>query len=325
MFNVLSHSLPILSHQESTKVRRCSRRTFFWVLTAIGLPAFLLIGIYQFRLEALAWHLWRTNFSQAPAGHSLDLDGYRVALDGIPIAGLSEDVSGLTYNQETNTLFSVLNKQPDLVEISLDGHLLRKVRIDGVKDMEGITHIDGNRFVIADERDSRLILIHLEDGVDRMDISNAPQIDLGIDASGNKNFEGVSWDERNNRLLVVKEKDPLRILSVEGFVKTKPNGTSNLRISQLTHSQSTSGKLRDFSSVTFHDQTEHPVLLSDESRMAVEYSAQGKPLSALALWKGFHGLKNNVPQAEGIAIGPDNRVYIVSEPNLFYVFAPYAN
>jgi len=33
-------------------------------------------------------------------------------------------------------------------------------------------------------------------------------------------------------------------------------------------------------------------------------------------------LEKTVPQAEGIAIGPDREVYIMSEPNLFYVFRP---
>jgi uncharacterized protein YjiK len=138
----------------------------------------------------------------------------------------------------------------------------------------------------------------------------------------NKNFEGVSWDGQNNRLLVVKEKNPLLVLSIEGFVNTNSSATQDLRIKQAIHSTSAPIKLRDFSSITYHDAMGHPVILSDESRLAVEYSAEGEPISMLALWKGFHGLENNVPQAEGIAIGPDNSVYIVSEPNLFYVFDP---
>ncbi len=56
--------------------------------------------------------------------------------------------------------------------------------------------------------------------------------------------------------------------------------------------------------------------------MAVEFDEDGQAISALALWRGFHGLKNNVPQAEGIAIGPEGQIFIVSEPNLFYVFSP---
>jgi uncharacterized protein YjiK len=39
-----------------------------------------------------------------------------------------------------------------------------------------------------------------------------------------------------------------------------------------------------------------------------------------ACFRGFHGLKQTVPQAEGVALDDDGTVYIVSEPNLFYVF-----
>jgi uncharacterized protein YjiK len=33
-----------------------------------------------------------------------------------------------------------------------------------------------------------------------------------------------------------------------------------------------------------------------------------------------HGLSRRVPQAEGLAVGPDGAIYVLSEPNLFYRF-----
>jgi uncharacterized protein YjiK len=57
----------------------------------------------------------------------------------------------------------------------------------------------------------------------------------------------------------------------------------------------------------------------------VEYDASGAPLSLLSLWAGRHGLQDSVPQAEGVAIGPEGEVYIVSEPNLLYRFDRNAN
>ena len=52
----------------------------------------------------------------------------------------------------------------------------------------------------------------------------------------------------------------------------------------------------------------------------VELDADGQPLSGLSLSAGRHGLERDVPQAEGMAMGPDGTLYLVSEPNLFYVF-----
>ena len=78
----------------------------------------------------------------------------------------------------------------------------------------------------------------------------------------------------------------------------------------------------DLSSVTVHDATGNMALLSDMSSVLAEYAPDGAPLSLLTLWSGWHGLTRSVPQAEGVAIGPDGAVFIVSEPNLFYRFDP---
>jgi len=78
--------------------------------------------------------------------------------------------------------------------------------------------------------------------------------------------------------------------------------------------------VRDLSSLQFDEQTGHLLALSDESRLVVELDADGQPLSSLSLSAGRHGLERDVPQAEGMAMGPDGTLYLVSEPNLFYVF-----
>ncbi len=43
-------------------------------------------------------------------------------------------------------------------------------------------------------------------------------------------------------------------------------------------------------------------------------------MNSLSLRKSFQGLQQSVPQAEGIALGDAGTFYLVSEPNLFYVF-----
>lgn len=282
-----------------------------------------LIAIYHYKLDALLLHVWKSHIMPSIyQTSSLGLDNYRVSIEGKPILGIDDDISGLTYNKDSNTLFSVLNGKPLVVELDLSGQVLRTIEVKGVRDMEGITHVEDNRYVVVDESDQKIILLELTEGMELVDASQAPQISLGLTATvNNKDFEGVSWDERNQRLLVVKERNPLSILDITGFVEG-PSTKSGLRISQIAPSVFSNLKLRDFSSITYHDPSGHLVLLSDESRIAAEYDFEGQALGALALWRGFHGLKKSVPQAEGIAIGPDNSVYIVSEPNLFYVFKP---
>lgn len=61
-------------------------------------------------------------------------------------------------------------------------------------------------------------------------------------------------------------------------------------------------------------------MLSHMLSMLVEHAPDGAVLGFLPLWKGMHGLTRSIGQAEGVAIGPDGDIFIVSEPDLFYRF-----
>jgi len=287
------------------------------VLLLLGAAAVL----HYLHLDAIWWHSWRMH--QAPPHHdSLALDHYRADIQAQPIDGLDDDVSALTFNTETGTLFAVLNGEPLLVELSVDGQLLRKLRINGVTDMEGLTHVAGDRYVIAEERSQRLIEIELPADVAELDVDGAPSLTIGLDLNGNKGFEGLSWDARLRRLLVVKERDPLRVLAVTGFVGAQAGAPMAVRIEELKTPGSPRLFMRDLSSLSLHDETGHLLLLSDQSNMLVEYDEEGHPRSLLGLWRGMGGLQHSVPQAEGLAIDGLRRLYMVSEPNLFYRFVP---
>jgi uncharacterized protein YjiK len=78
--------------------------------------------------------------------------------------------------------------------------------------------------------------------------------------------------------------------------------------------------VRDLSSLQFDERSGHLLALSDESRQILELDTEGRPVGNVSLSKGSMGLSKSVPQAEGIAMGDDGTLYLVSEPNLFYVF-----
>jgi uncharacterized protein YjiK len=78
--------------------------------------------------------------------------------------------------------------------------------------------------------------------------------------------------------------------------------------------------MRDFSSLTIDQRTGHLLVLSDESRMLLELDELGNPVSFISLAMGFNGLARSIKQAEGVAMDGQGTIYIVSEPNLFYVF-----
>ena len=292
-----------------------------FVAVSVLLLLVVAVTLHMTRLDALLWHGWQLAGKALP-DRALDLGRYHVDVEGRPIDGIEDDLSALTFNSETGTLWSVLNGLPLMVEISRDGELLRQIAIDGVSDMEGLTHVSGNRFVIAEERRQRLIVVVIPPNAERFSVEGAPSLKVGLDLNGNKGFEGASWDAVGQRLLVVKERDPLRVLAVTGFVDAAPNAPTSIRITELKSPDSPRLFMRDLSSLALHDASGHLLLLSDESHMLVEYDADGKPLSLLGLWRGMSGLQRTVPQAEGVAVDDTRRIYLVSEPNLFYRFAP---
>ncbi|HEY9277291.1 MAG TPA: SdiA-regulated domain-containing protein [Methylotenera sp.] len=283
----------------------------------------ILLTAYSWRLESIGWYLWHNHLSPNTKSSEFHLANYTASVNAKPLPGL-DDASGLTYHTPSNTLFTVLNQEPKIVQISTDGEILNTIEVIGVKDMEGITHVHGNQFIIVEESKNRLILVELNENQKRIDVSKLPQLTLSIDLTDrNKNFEGITWDESNNRILVVKERNPKQLLEIKGFVNADGNAQNqNVSIQDLTHIYPFLHSMRDLASITFHDESGHLVLLSEESKLIKEYNREGQAVSAMLLWKGFHGLSKAVPQAEGIAIGPDKKIYIISEPNLLYVFSP---
>ena len=62
-------------------------------------------------------------------------------------------------------------------------------------------------------------------------------------------------------------------------------------------------------------------LLLSEPRLISGHGRDNRQLlGVLPPWTGSHGLQRTVPQPEGLAVGPDGTIYLVSEPNLFYRF-----
>ncbi|MEN4827685.1 SdiA-regulated domain-containing protein [Pseudomonas sp. P39-UII1] len=289
------------------------------VLAACGLLAVLALGVaeQQFRWAERGWFNLKTWWQ--PAEQSMGLDRYRVVIEAQPVEGLDDDISALTYDPDRKTLFTVTNKRSELIELSLDGRILRRVPLTGFGDPEAVEYVGPNSFVITDERTQRLIRVRLDDDTLFLDAQDAEQLSLGIGLNGNKGFEGLAYDSAGKRLFVAKERDPMVIYEIHGFPHSNPQQPYAVHVVQ-DRKRDARLFVRDLSSLQFDERSGHLLALSDESRLVIELDVKGKPLSTLSLRKGYQGLKQTVPQAEGIAMDEAGTIYLVSEPNLFYVF-----
>lgn len=287
------------------------------LLVVLALAMAFVIG-REYRVVERVWFNWHV-FWQASDVQALGLDDYEVVVEARVIDGLEDNVSALSYDPDRKTLFTVTNKDPELVELSLEGQILRRIPLTGFGDAEAVEYISPGIYVISDEHSQRLIKVQVDDETLFLDSADAEQLTLGIDAGGNSGFEGLAYDNRKKRLFVAKERKPVQIIEVRGFPNldmTTPN------ILEVTSSRKRNAGLfvRDLSSLQFDEGSGHLLALSDESRQILELDTDGRPVGNVSLSKGSMGLSKSVPQAEGIAMGEDGTLYLVSEPNLFYVF-----
>ena len=298
---------------------RCTRRTTVFIISLM-IVVFVAAGFaaQHVRLFERTWFNARQLWEPVDP-NSINLGEYQAVLQGQKIDGLEDDVSALTYDPVRKSLFTVTNKQAELVELSLDGRILRRIPLIGFGDAEAVEFIGPDTYVITDERQQRLIKVHVDDNTHVLDAADAEQLTLGINLSGNKGFEGLAYDSAGKRLFVAKERDPMLIYEVRGFPQSNPQQPYATHVVNNPRRDSRLF-VRDLSSLQFDERSGHLLALSDESKLLIELDVEGRPISTLSLKKGRHGLKKSVPQAEGVAMDDEGTVYVVSEPNLFYVF-----
>ena len=290
------------------------------LLIILALIALISAGVVaqHFRLFERAWfnfQAWRQPVDE----RSIGLANYRVALEAQVIEGLDDDVSALTYDPVRKSLFTVTNKNAELIELSLEGKILRRIHLVGFGDAEAVEYISESTYVISDEHQQRLIKVHVDDDTQFLDAADAEQMTLGLHMGGNKGFEGLAYDSVGKRLFVAKERDPMLIYEIHGFPHFNPE--KNYSVHVINNPKRDAGLfVRDLSSLQYDERSGHLLALSDESFLVLELDIDGRPLSSLSLLNGRHGLKKRVPQAEGIAMDDEGALYLVSEPNLFYVF-----
>lgn len=281
------------------------------LLVACGLLATV---AHRHRLLQQAW--FELSHWLAPAVGGLELGQYRAVVQRLPIAGLPADVSALTYDRHRQTLFTVTNKNPELIELSLNGEVLRRVALRGFGDPEAVEYISPGVFVISDEREQRLVRVVLGEAATELDAQAGQQLSVALGRNGNKGFEGLAYDSRAQRLYVAKERDPMRIYEVDGFAAPRPEGI------HIAENPERDARLfvRDLSSLQFDEASGHLLALSDESSRVLELNPDGHVVGSLSLRQGSAGLEQAMPQGEGMAMDEQGTLYMVSEPNLFYVF-----
>ena len=303
-----------MSSQTQLKTPRRSRfalRWYVWLLLALAAAYALAFAMHWDDRGAL-WVLERFE-SKAEQKESIWLPDYHVVIDAKPLPGMEKDeASDLSYNPQSKTLFSVMGKNPFLVELSLQGEVLRKMPLVGWSNPEGLTVMENGLMAIVDERQHTLSIVKVDASTRELNIANFPKYDLGPSKDQNKAFEAVTWDARNQQLLLGEERPPALFTWKSDGSQTLKGDKQKLASDELD--------IRNLSALEIDPRTGHTLLLSADSHLLLELDEKGGQVSFMTLLGGFNGLKDTIPRAEGVTMDEAGTLYIVSEPNLFYRF-----
>ncbi|MBF8781546.1 SdiA-regulated domain-containing protein [Pseudomonas fulva] len=288
-----------------------SGRTRTWLAAAILAGCTLAVNMH--------WDdrglLWVKEYFESPVERqeSTWLPDYRVDIDAKVLPGMEDDeASDLAYDPKTRTLFSVMGKNPFLVELNLDGDVLRKIPLVGWSNPEGVAVLPDGRLAIVDERRHDMVLVRVDAQTTSLRREDFASHDLGESPNGNKGFEGVAWDPLRQRILLGEERPPQ-------LYAWNSDGRSPLKGEKFAL-PSDQLDLRNLSALSIDPRTGHLLALSADSNMLLELDEHGEQVSFMTLLGGFNGLKSTLPRAEGVAMDEEGTLYMVSEPNLFYRF-----
>ncbi|WP_448109701.1 SdiA-regulated domain-containing protein [Pseudomonas azerbaijanoccidentalis] len=301
---------PPLSTLKPVRRSRFALRWYSWLL----LVAAIAYGV----AFAMHWDdrgmLWLQERFESPVERqeSVWLPDYQAVIDAKPLPGLEKDeASDLAYDPQSKTLFSVMGKNPFLVELSLQGDVLRKMPLVGWSNPEGVTVLGNGLLAIVDERDHLITIVRVDADTRELNIANFAKYDLGPSKDQNKAFEAITWDSRNQQLLLGEERPP-------ALFTWKGDGQKLIGEKQKLASDELD--VRNLSALAIDPRTGHTLVLSADSHLLLELDEKGEQVSFMTLLGGFNGLKKTIPRAEGVTMDEAGTLYMVSEPNLFYRF-----
>lgn len=251
--------------------------------------------------------------TSAERSESVWLPNYRVDIDAKVLPGMEDDeASDVAYSPHTRTLFAVMGKNPFLVELSLEGDVLRKIPLAGWSNPEGVAVLEDGGIAITDERQHDLTVVKVDAQTASLNHADFPSYDLGESVKSNKGFEGIAWDPMRQRLVIGEERPPK-------LYTWNSDGRSPLK-GQKQVLASDDLDLRNLSALAVDPRTGHLLVLSADSNMLLELDEQARQVSFMTLLGGFNGLQSTIPRAEGVTMDDQGDLYMVSEPNLFYRF-----
>ncbi len=237
---------------------------------------------------------------------------------------LALEVSTITYNSDTDTLFVLGDEGTSIVQVDKTGQLIDSMTLtDGdFDDPEGLTYVSNGQFVLVEERERQASLFTYTPG-GILSQGEVQTVDLGTNI-GNIGLEGVSNDPQSGGFIFVKEKEPQGIFQTEiDFdAGTATNGSETTENSTNLFDPTLLGlddigdvfALSGASFLAGQEAASNLLVLSQESGKIVEVDRSGIILSELEIESDAGNPLSVENQGfEGLTLDNDGLLYLASE------------
>jgi uncharacterized protein YjiK len=277
------------------------------VLFTVMTTGFLLLGI-----QALAADTTLAHYSKVD--------------EVIPLPAIGGNLSGITYNSDTKTYFLMQNNYGQIFEYDRGfKKLLRVIKMTNLKDddTEDIVYLGKGRYALSSE-ENYILVFSIAPGQTVVDMNTArPDVQLFVLPSpgkDNKGLEGVcfapnassanSLSTNRGTFYAVQEQKP-KVLYSFAWPNSDADYTSprTLGVKEPFNTDKLMKHvMSDLAGCTVDSNTGNLLILSHESSRVMELSRAGQVLKTL-------DIPAVAAQYEGLTIGPDRELVLVSEPN----------
>ena len=245
------------------------------------------------------------------------------------------EASGVTYNRDTGTLFSIGDEGEALYQISKTGQAIDRMTFDNsqprgnraLDDPEGVSYMGAGKFIIADERIGTGWITAYAAGT-QVGVGVMQGLVVAGTNDSNSGLEGVGYDPITDSLWGVKEANPIGIFMLSNVsgggqrVTTIPFPSNRFTRAGIT-SLSDIYIMASCASFALDDPRRmHILVLARNENLLLEMTRTGEIVDTLDISRfGKHTI-------EGLTMDDDGHIYLASEKsgtmadNLHVLWAP---
>jgi uncharacterized protein YjiK len=142
----------------------------------------------------------------------IDLNDYQITHHQT-VEMINHNLSGITYSNDSDSLFAVINNPEQVVELDKKGQLLRRIKLINFIDTEGITYLGQQQFAITQERQRSVTIVDITQDTQSLNADDYKQFSLKSSNGDNLGLEGIAWAP-NLGLFVANEKSPAEVIHI---------------------------------------------------------------------------------------------------------------